>query len=395
MTITQRALTLFNYPFRIFFIAGSAWAILAIAWWVPALQGQVAAPGMPIPAHWHAHEMIHGLTGAMIAGFLLTALANWTGIPAPSGRRLALLFLLWLAGRLMLATASIWPAPLVAVLPGLFYLAVAASALRDLLVARNRRNLILVGVLTLLALASLAMLSGSLSWHLAIYQKGLDASLYLITLLMVIIAGRITPAFSRNSLRLAGQRTDDIGAPAWLERLALLLLIGTALLDLAGVNASLMGYLVLGVGLIHLARLWTWRGWRTWRHPLLWVLHLAYLLVICSLLTRAGYLLELSERSLWLHTTGVGAIGLLVMGVITRVSLGHTGRKMELPRLGLLAYASLLLALLLRLASLLIPSGYYMVLLSTAALFWCLSFACFLWAYWPVLSTPRADNQPG
>ncbi|TGG92786.1 NnrS family protein [Natronospirillum operosum] len=391
----RRLFWLFAYPFRIFFVVGSLWAALVVILWLLAYQGALQLPLAQPAIHWHAHEMIHGVTSAMIAGFLLTALANWTGIPAIRGWALGALFGLWLAGRLTGLVSAGLPAVWVWLATPLFYLVVAGLATRDLVRARNTRNIPMPLILCLLGGASGLMVHGSLNWQWTLVQVGTGLSLYVLLLLMSVIAGRITPAFSSNWLRMHGRRFDDVRRLPALDWSALAVLVLLAVADLGGAEPLLIGVLGLAAGALHLARLWLWRGWRVAGEPLLWILHLGYLCLALSLVARGALVWFNWPLSLWYHLIGLGAMGILFVGVMTRVGLGHTGRPLRLPVLGLAIYLVMLAALIARLQTLLLPQLGYGTGLIAAGVFWMLAFVLFLVAYMPILTAPRPDGKAG
>lgn len=396
LTLFRRPVWLLAYPFRLFFVLGSAWAALSALVWVAIFSGLLSAqPGLAVPMHWHAHEMIHGMTSAMIAGFLLTAMSNWTGIPAPSGRLLGALGLLWVLGRLSVWLADALPSALVWSLSPAFYLALAVLALRDLIRSGNRRNLPMPLILLLLGVGSALMLYGADSLRFDWQQAGTLFSLYLIILLMTVIAGRITPAFTANWLRMKGLRHDDLRRLPLLDWGGVVLLVLVAIADITGMQDSLLAALALGAAAVHSLRLWYWRGWRTLDEPLLWVLHLGYLCIALSLGLRGLTALADIPLSLWYHTVGIGAMGILIVGVMTRVGLGHTGRPLTLPILGLAVYFAMILALASRLITLLVPGVEYLSGLWISAGLWALSFGLFLWVYVPILTAPRPDGKVG
>ncbi|WP_409525795.1 NnrS family protein [Nitrincola sp. MINF-07-Sa-05] len=393
---------LFLYPFRIFFIAGSIWAVIAVALWISLLMGNLILPlGLPGTV-WHGHEMIHGFTSAIIAGFLLTAMSNWTGIPAISGTPLILLFLLWLAARIALIFSALLP-PILMFMTPLFYLVLVLHTARILLISGNRRNLIMPLVLLLLGTGSSLMLWGAISADYAWVQAGEKVSLYLLTLLIAVIAGRITPAFSSSWLRQRGFHHEDLIRLPKLEVICILSLLLLVVADLGGADLGtpdwLIALLALFAAVAHLSRLLLWRSWRIHPEPLLWILHLGYFVLVLSLLSRAvvaaspalGLHLSLST---WIHLFGTGAIGIMVIGVMSRVALGHTGRPLLLPKLALIAFFTIIATALTRTLSLLVP-GNYLLWLAVSALLWCLAFTLFIVCYWRILSSPRPDGKHG
>ncbi len=385
---------LFNFPFRLFFLLTGLYGVVTVGAWMSYLFGGLALPLGWSSVHWHAHEMLFGLTSAAIAGFLLTAMCNWTGAPPLRGSALVGLACLWLAGRVMMWTASWWPAGWVAVVDLLFLPWMAIYVARVLLAHGNKRNLIMVAILLLLTLANGMMHAGFMTGSGFWLTLGQLTAFNLITLMMVVIGGRIIPLFTINWLRNNG---GDIAAVAPSARLDRVTLITTALLVPADWLIGfpwITGFLAAVAGVLHGARLATWGGWKTGREPLLWILHLGYVWIVVALLLKGAAAFNLVAASVWQHTLGVGAMGTLILGIMTRVALGHTGRSLALPPFGVLIYLAITLGALSRVLTA-VHVMDYRVGLSIAAIGWTLAFSLFVLIYWPILSRPRADGRPG
>lgn len=385
---------LFNFPFRLFFLLTGLYGVVTVGAWMSYLFGGLALPLGWSSVHWHAHEMLFGLTSAAIAGFLLTAMCNWTGAPPLRGSALLGLACLWLAGRVMMWTASWWPAGWVAVVDLLFLPWMAIYVARVLLAHGNKRNLIMVAILLLLTLANGMMHAGFMTGSGFWLTLGQLTAFNLITLMMVVIGGRIIPLFTINWLRNNG---GDIAAVAPSARLDRVTLITTALLVPADWLIGfpwITGFLAAIAGVLHGARLVTWGGRKTGREPLLWILHLGYAWIVVALLLKGAAAFNLVAASVWQHTLGVGAMGTLILGIMTRVALGHTGRSLALPPFGVLIYLAITLGALSRVLTA-VQVMDYRVGLSIAAIGWTLAFSLFVLIYWPILSRPRADGRPG
>ena len=375
--------------FRPFFLLGAVLAALAIPLWIAALQGWA----LPAPVGgwlaWHRHELVFGFAGAIIAGFLLTAVQTWTGRPSLSGRPLALLVGLWLLGRLSWWLPSAWPLLLFNLA---FLLAVAGVMARLLWAVRQRRNYPIVLVLALLAAVDLLNLLGVLLQHDAWQRQGSHAAIWLVAAMMTLIGGRVIPFFTQRGLG----RLEMVQPWAWLD---LALLVGTLLLALlTGAGLLLQPHwggavLLLALGLGHGIRLQRWFDRGLLRVPLLWSLHLAYAWMVLACLGLAlwyaGVAVPFSQA---LHALTVGAMAGLILAMLARVSLGHTGRPLELPRGFAVAFVLLNLAALLRVLGV---SFAYQPALWLAALAWGLAFAQFLYCYGPMLCRTRADGHPG
>lgn len=385
---------LLAYSFRPFFLLTGAYGALVVLAWIAQLFGGLPLPVGWSPLHWHSHEMLFGLVSAAIAGFLLTAMCNWTGAAPLQGRGLLALVLLWLAGRIAMWTAGWLPTGLASVIDLLFLPVLGAYALRVLLRYRNRRNLILGVILLLLTLANLMMHVGFWQRSLFWLQAGQQMAFNLITLMMVVIAGRIIPAFSSNWLRGQGLAADGVRVSAPLDRAVL---VATALLVLADFLSSMpavAGVIALLAAILNGLRLVLWQGWRVVREPLLWILHLAYLWIVVALLLKGLAAFDLVAPSVWQHALGAGAIGTLILGVMTRVALGHTGRPLRLPPFVVWLYVAMLLAACGRLLAALTWIDYTLGI-TLAAVGWIIAYGGFALIYWPMLSRPRPDGRPG
>lgn len=386
---------LFEYPFRIFFLLTGVYAILSVPAWIIYLFA-----GMPLPVgwsafHWHSHEMLFGFVAPAVTGFVLTAVCNWTGSAPLRGRWLFGLALLWLAGRVVMWTASWWPLWLVAVVDALFLAAVALYLTCILLGKGNRKNLILAAAITLLFLANIVMHMGFMTGATDLLQAGVKMAFTLIALLIVIIGGRIIPLFTSNWLRNEGR---DPGAVRVCGKLDIAVLVITAAMlpaDLLPGNLVVVsGVVALLAGILNLIRWWRWNGRVALKEPLLWVLHLGYAWLVLGLFFKAGAVFGIVAQTAWLHTLGVGGMALLIVGVMTRVSLGHTGRPMKLPLFAQSIYYFMVAAAVARvLVALQWLDFRFGVILAGGA--WTISFALFIWFYWPILSAPRVDGRPG
>ena len=392
-------------PFRIFFVLTALAALWPVLAWMLLLTLGQTWPGH-FSAAWHAHELLFGMVAAAAAGFLLTAIPHWTGCRPFGQRWLYALSAVWLAGRLVMfagpaAAGGYLPAAVVAVVDGAFLPLLAAVAAQAIVRAGAWRNLPVAAVLLLWAVANGLMHSAWWGGWSAGLWRGEQLALDLLLILMVIIAGRITPAFSRNWLRLNCRPDAVVDDPARLRGLSLLALLALAASAQIPLAAHWHGLGALLAALLLAWRAWCWRGWRTRREPLLWILHLGWLWIVLSLIFRAGAALAGWPPSLAVHAVGAGAMGSLIIAVMTRVALGHTGRPLRLPRGAAVMYWLVRAAAVLRLAAAgLVPAHFVhgagiTALLTLAALAWVLSFALYLWFYWPILSRPRVDGLPG
>lgn len=395
MAEQRSGFVLLAYAFRPFFLLTGIYGVIAVLAWIGFLFGGWALPLGWSPLHWHSHEMIYGLVPAAAAGFALTAVTNWTNAPPLRGSALLMLVLLWLAGRVAFWLIAWLPLWLVAVID-LAFLPVLAIYLGAILVRHEKfHNLLLVGILALLALGNFLMHLGFIQGATSLIKIGQSLGLNLTILMMVVIAGRITPLFTINWLKNHGGNPEHVRRPAWMDRCSIFSVAILAVVDILPLPTYVVGAMALIAGLINGVRLFQWAGWRAAREPLLWILHLAYLWIVIALLLRgASVFTSLVPDTVWQHAIGVGAIASLILGVMTRVALGHTGRPLKLPRFAVTIYGAILCSALLRVlaAAHLID---YRIGVTLAALGWITAFALFVIIYWPILSAPRVDGRAG
>lgn len=365
---------------RPFFVLAGLWAVLSVALWPLVLGGRLVLPSSFAPVEWHSHELIFGYTGAAMAGFVLTAVANWTGRPPVSGGRLAVLVVLWLAGRLAVTGSDL--------LPGIGFVALAFPALLAVFVdhqieaSGNARNRKVVALLAGFALVDTAFhLSVWFGWDSSFAARG---GIAVLVTLILLIGGRVTPAFTRN----------------WLNRMNIAVTIPEFgqgdMVALGLAVAALVGWVVwpdwaflttlhLAAGIGVLWRLSRWQGWAARRDVLLGILHLGYLLAGCGFLAAAGHtgFPDAVPAAVVLHVWAIGAIGVMTLAMMTRATLGHTGGALVTDRATTAAYLCLVLALAARIAMAVRPDIGGLFDLAVAA--WCAGFALFVIRYAPRL----------
>ena len=377
---------LLSYAFRPFFLMNGIFAILIIFTWIKTLHGS----GLPATTTlWHSHEMLIGFAMAAVAGFSLTAVANWTGRPAVHGTPLALLVSSWLLGRLAMIASGWLPAGLVFLLDMLFPILLGLLLGREIIGGRSRRNYLLVVIITVVAILNVLYHLGTNQWLPGVDRLAIYLLIHSLLLLVTIIAGRIVPAFTGNWLRMQGQTQLPVNSEA-VNNAALSLTV------LVGLAASFMpvhpmtGVLAFAAALVHGFRLSRWKGFATISNPLLFVLHVAYLwLPVGYALLGCAVFGWVFAPTAALHALTMGAIGGIVLAVTTRVALGHTGRPLHAARLTVLAYWVFMLAVLIRVFGPLSGTGY-LLMIDLSAAGWMLAFALFTWVYWPILSREKA-----
>lgn len=383
--------TFLEMGFRPFFLAMALWAILAMLIFVLGVHGEVGVSSHFGLFGWHAHEMLFGFVGAAIAGFLLTAVPNWTGRPPLSGLPLLALLLLWIAGR----TGMLWPdlaGPFaVAVMDSGFWLALAAIILVPIAAANNLRNVPIVGAVTLLFVAVAA---SHLTYFNALpHEMALRLGTAVIVLLIALIGGRITPNFTRNWLvqRQAERLPAEFGT---FDRVVLLLSLAVLAGWVAGLAHAHLGFACLIMGILNLARQARWRPAATLGEPLLWVMHLGYAWIGLGFLMLGLSILSATvAESVAIHAWTAGAMGTMILAVATRATLGHTGRGLTAGWGTAMVYALISLATLARLAVALEPRQFVLAV-DTAGAAWIAAFVLYLGLYGPALLSPRVDRSP-
>lgn len=383
---------LFNLGFRPFFLLAGLFSIASILLW-----GGMVVYGWPAPrmvyalSQWHAHEMIYGYAVAVVAGFLLTAVRNWTNVPTVIGWPLGGLAALWLAARVvgLAMPQQVW---LMAVLDGAFNLLLCAALAQPIIRAKQKQQIGILLIMALLTLGNALFYLGALGYLEQGIAWGLYAGLYLIISLIFVMARRVVPFFIERGVGYEVVLQNR----AWVDRssifLLLLFLISEVFLRWAGIAALLAALLVV----VHGVRLYGWHTPGIWRKPLLWVLFVGYAAAVFGFLLKALTPLMGLSPSLAVHAFAVGGIGMMTVGMMARVALGHTGRSIQEPIKGLqLVFFLLAAAFIARVLLPLALPAHYLVWLAFAQAFWMSAYALFLFIYFPILIKPRVDGMPG
>jgi uncharacterized protein involved in response to NO len=384
---------LLTYGFRPFFLGAALWAALAMALYVPMLTGAVSLPTALDPVSWHAHEFLFGYLGAVIAGFLLTAVPNWTGRLPIVGWPLGALAALWLIGRAAVAASALLPPLAVAVADLALPVALGAVIAREIVAGRNWRNLIVLAMLGVFALGNAVFHWEAARGGYPAQGYGLRFGLAAAVMMIAVVGGRIVPSFSRNWLVRRGPGRLPAPPMQGFDKAALLVLLAALALWIAAPGAAATGAALALAGALHLVRLSRWAGERTTPEPLLWVLHAGYALLPLGALAVAvetlapGAFGGAAAQHVWM----AGAIGLMTLAVMTRATLGHTGRALAAGAGTTAIYLALLAALLARLAAGLWP-GEAGVLHAVAGLAWIGAFGGFAALYGPLLLRPKTEG---
>jgi uncharacterized protein involved in response to NO len=357
-------------------------------------SGQWPEGAVPLFA-WHGHEMLFGFVAAAIAGFLLTAVPTWTGTRAVSGLPLIGLILLWLAGRTVM---SPWVQPsnvLVQALGVAFFPALAATIAIPLIRTRNYRNLPFILLLATLFLGETTFHARYFNWVESQTIDGLRLTINTVALMIVVVGGRITPAFTRNTLLSMGREVTIRSHPA-IDRAAILSVVAVLVGDVVAMNSPLTGWLaVFSAGLL-LLRSSGWGGLRTHDIPLLWILHLGALWLTFAFALKGLWLLGgFSWAVNWMHAFTAGVFGTMILGVMTRVALGHTGRPLEVSWAVVVSYILVGAAALTRVFGPSLAPNHYAAVLAVSIAAWSAAFLIFLGSYTSILFKPRPDGRAG
>lgn len=385
---------LFRLGFRVFFLGGALFSAGAMLLWILSLSGFAVLPGVRNPIWWHAHEMLFGFALAIVAGFVTTAMQNWTGVPGIKSWPLAIVAGLWLLPRLLMPLRGELNG-LVIMLDLLWLPIVAGMLARPILKTKQWRNLFFVPLFlfftVLNALSYYAAVSGN--WLLS--ERVFITAVLALSALITVMGGRVFPFFTARATQ-----TPKIEPIVWLEKLSLvsiwLSVLAWLLLPRTPLANALLALLLSVAATAHLIRLSRWNYKVTAKVSLLWILYLGYLFIPLGLLALAAALLKMGITvSLASHWLTAGALGAVILGMIARVSLGHSGRPLEITRMIVVAFVFILLSGLSRsLLPMIAPSMTLQAYHSSAAC-WIIAYGLFCWVYWPILTQPRADGHPG
>lgn len=380
-----------SYGFRPFFLAATVYAGIGIAIWLPMFTGEIAIPTAMSPLAWHIHEMLYGFLPGVIAGFLLTAIPNWTGRLPLQGAPLAILVGVWLAGRIAIFFSALIGQIAAGVVDCSFLLLVAAAAAREVVAGRNWRNIPPVLIL-------LIFFAGDVTFHFEDHVGGMGVigtrlGIGAAILLISVIGGRIIPSFTRNWL--ARQNPGRLPVPFGRFDIGVMMISAIALfLWVFWPQRSGTAAFLLLAGLAQAIRLARWAGDRTWRDRLVVILHIGYAFVPIGFALVAGAVLfpQSFPISGGIHAWTVGAIGTMTLAVMTRTSLGHTGQPLSADWLTQAVYAGVILAGAARIAAAFV-SEFGLPLLDLAAGLWIAGFWGFAIGYGPILTRPRAGSR--
>lgn len=370
--------------FRPFYLVAAIFAVVALPVWVGSYTGLWVLAAEFTPLVWHTHEMLFGFAPAVIAGFLLTAVRNWTGRPTPTGAALATLLALWVAGRVLMLTG---PMPVAAIVDLMFLPALGAAIAVPIWQSRNSRNFKVLAII--LALTGINAL-----FHFSELTTTPALAVDAVAILLAIISGRVIPAFTNNAVPTANARCD-----LRIDVVAIGSLILMLVLELAALRWNIpasVWVILLGIAAVsHTIRLVLWVPHRTVKNPLLLMLPVAYAWLPISFALGIFAHLGVLPKAIPMHAFTIGAMSSMMLAMMARSALGHTGRPLSAGRAEVSAFVALQLAALARVfGALLLPALYRDVVIASGIL-WTLAFGIFLIAYWPILTRPRIDGQAG
>jgi uncharacterized protein involved in response to NO len=380
--------------FRPLFLLGTLFSVLAIGWWSHFWSAPFQWTPYGGAVWWHGHEMLFGFGIAIVTGFLLTAVRTWTGVPGIRGKWLAALVLIWIAARLLIIFANQMNHWLIAAVD-VAYLVLAAIAMAyPVIKVKQWRNLMFVPILLILASLNAASHWAVITNQPMLAMQSLHATIILFTLIIAILGGRVIPVFTANGT--GQQKSPPI---KWLEAIAIisiLVIIVIAFIGYDKVNSTLIMVVSAAAALANSIRFLRWGIQHTWSIPLLWSLHLAFAFIpfgfVLLALHGAGWM---DNTSAALHSFTVGGIGGMILAMISRVTLGHTGRPLKPHRMVSIGFVLILLSAIIRVFLPAWMPEFYSLSISLAALLWISAFAIYLFFYSPMLMTTRADGRPG
>ncbi|MCW8835685.1 MAG: NnrS family protein [Rhodospirillales bacterium] len=362
---------------RPFFLMAALYAPIGIAAWIAAWLGH-----LPFTTVWHGHEMTFGFAVAAISGFLMAAVPKWTATRPVMGWPLAVLVVLWLAGR-----AAMWSDTFVYI--DMLYLPALAVVIGAAITgAKNKRNYIVPVILMTLA-------GANIMFHLGASALALRVAIYLIAALLALIAGRIIPAFTQNALRMAINHDITCKTPPILERLSAPGVLVVAIIEALAPDSLYTGIAALAVGVVLFLRMTGWHSIKTRTIPLVWILHVAYVwLPLAFILKGLADVWGLVDPNVGLHALTTGAIGLMILAVASRAALGHSGRPLEAGRATVVAYWLAIAAATIRVfGPVAFPEALWTI--EASGVLWIMAYGTFGTAYWSILTKPRIDGRAG
>ena len=377
--------------FRPFFIVAGIWATLAVPFWILNYFGLLIVADNFDILLWHQHEMLYGFIAAAITGFILTAIPNWTGRLPIKNKPLGFLVFLWIVGRIGFLTITIFDVKVTALMDLPFLIVLVLVILREIVSGKNWRNLPVIILISLFTL-------GNILVHLQLLdviesaELGIRLSIFVLSILLALIGGRIVPSFTRNWL--SQNQVNRFPSRAGIfDKVCLVSLVVFVIAQIITPYHQLTSLLALLAGLLHGIRLIRWKVWLTLSEPLIWILHVGYMwLSVALVLIGLAGLTDFVPYTSSYHALTIGAFSTMILGVMTRVSLGHTGRTLKATFGTTTIYVFITIASVLRVSESFLNDSRNLIL-SFSGIFWTLSFALFVFIYFPILTQPRKSNM--
>ena len=377
--------------FRPFFIVAGIWATLAVPFWILNYFGLLIVADNFDILLWHQHEMLYGFIAAAITGFILTAIPNWTGRLPIKNKPLGFLVFLWIVGRIGFLTITIFDVKVTALMDLPFLIVLVLVILREIVSGKNWRNLPVIILISLFTL-------GNILVHLQLLdviesaELGIRLSIFVLSILLALIGGRIVPSFTRNWLSQNQVNRFPSGAGIF-DKVCLVSLVVFVIAQIITPYHQLTSLLALLAGLLQGIRLIRWKVWLTLSEPLIWILHVGYMwLSVALVLIGLAGLTDFVPYTSSYHALTIGAFSTMILGVMTRVSLGHTGRTLKATFGTTTIYVFITIASVLRVSESFLNDSRNLIL-SFSGIFWTLSFALFVFIYFPILTQPRKSNM--
>jgi len=384
----KKSFALFNLGFRPFFMVSAYSAVILMAIWGLLYTNTIQLNNYYGIIDWHSHEMLFGYSIAVIAGFLLTAVRNWTNVNTISKTPLAILSGIWLLARILPFTPV--PGVFIALADILFFLLLMMAVAHPIIKVKQWNNLIMVAILGFFLLADMLVQGQHLGFIATGVIQGNSLALYCILLIIQVLTGRVMPHFTR--IVVPGTKVEE--RPG-LEKVLLFGLILLALVDVLAFNKLLTSFLAAVLLVAHIIRVYPWFSRPVLNISILWVLYAGYLWLIIGFIMKVFVGFDWVTNNLAIHAWTVGTIGITTYGMMARVSLGHTGREMVPPKLAVAGFYLLFIAAVIRVILPLIAMSQYVLWIELSIVFWILAFTLFAIAYTPVLSQPRVDGRSG
>ena len=376
----------FEFAFRPFFLLASLFSIFALLLWNATLSGDIGINPYGGSLWWHMHEMLFGFVAAIIVGFLLTAVQNWTGVRSLNGKGLMLLLGIWLIARVLFFFPDYIAYWFIAAIDIAFLPLSACVLAYPIIKVKLWRNLMFIPVLLMMSIANVIMHYSVVSQTPQLLSHATSAMVLLVTFVMCLMGGRVFPMFTAN-----GTQTPRVNAIGWLDKLAIIstlfvVLIGSNLVELPTIISAAVFFIASAA---HTVRVFRWKIWVTFKTPLVWSLHLSYWCIALGLfLYGLSMVTNLVSQSQAIHTLTIGAMATMILAMISRVSLGHTGRNIVVGKIMTIAFVAIVLAFIIRVFGIYWISNYQQVL-SMSILFWVIGYGSFIALYFPILTKAK------